>query len=109
MANNRMFLNCKGCGDYIGLGKTYLDGYCNAPNSSELAEFYTKHHHCYEHDIDLEDIDGYFEVNITETPFYLSYEHARDKSDIENHYNNNENLKEFFKRINNESIISKNQ
>lgn len=51
MANNRIYLRCKGCGDVLFLGKTFLDGYYwdpygGKPLEDRLNEFYDKHNYC---------------------------------------------------------------
>ena len=51
MANNRIYLRCKGCGDTLFLGKTFLRGYYWDPHGGKpledrLNEFYDKHNYC---------------------------------------------------------------
>ena len=51
MANNRIYLRCKGCGDTLFLGKTFLRGYYwdpygGKPLEDRLNEFYDKHNYC---------------------------------------------------------------
>ena len=51
MANNRIYLRCKGCGDTLFLGKTYTRGYYwdpygGKPLEDRLNEFYDKHNYC---------------------------------------------------------------
>ena len=51
MANNRIYLRCKGCGDTLFLGKTFLHGYYwdpygGKPLEDRLNEFYDKHNYC---------------------------------------------------------------
>lgn len=51
MANNRIYLRCRGCGNVLFLGKSYLDGFyypCNTDVSLErqLNDFYEEHNYC---------------------------------------------------------------
>lgn len=51
MANDRMYLKCKGCGEEFCLGKTYLDGYFIYNEDTfgqKLQEFYDRHKYCVE-------------------------------------------------------------
>ena len=70
MANNRMYLVCRGCNESFMLGKTMSCGYyAHRENyQSELNEFYDKHSFCDE----LKQVHN-------ENQFELSYEIAYDK------------------------------
>ena len=51
MANNRIYLRCRACGETLYLGKTYLCGffYMDYDDSSlvrKLNDFYLKHNYC---------------------------------------------------------------
>lgn len=52
MANNRMGIRCKNCGDVFLLAKTYLNGYYISNNNSKenlydnLNIFFDKHKYC---------------------------------------------------------------
>lgn len=51
MANNRIYIRCKGCGATLFLGKTFSDGYYWQPYGGEPLEdqlngFYDKHTYC---------------------------------------------------------------
>ena len=50
MANNRIYLRCRGCGAVLYLGKSFLRGYYYAPNETPLEqrlnEFYDRHNYC---------------------------------------------------------------
>lgn len=51
MANNRMYLRCKHCGEILFLGKTYSSGYYYDNYNKESLEiklnnFYDKHNFC---------------------------------------------------------------
>ena len=51
MANNRIYLRCKGCGETLFLGKTFLRGYYfdrygGPPLEDRLNEFYETHNYC---------------------------------------------------------------
>ena len=53
MANNRIYLRCKQCGDVLYLGKTFSGGYSytdydNINLVEKLNEFYGKHEFCIE-------------------------------------------------------------
>ena len=53
MANNRIYLRCRTCGNILFLGKCYSDGYYytnyhNSDLETELNDFYTKHAFCNE-------------------------------------------------------------
>jgi len=57
MANNRIYLRCKGCGETLFLGKTYLDGYYwtsydGVPLDRKLNDFYEKHNYCSRQKVD---------------------------------------------------------
>lgn len=48
MANNRMFIRCKQCGEILGIGKTMSDGYylSNKNILNDLNTFYGQHNWC---------------------------------------------------------------
>ena len=51
MANNRIYLRCRGCGEVLFLGKSYLGGfyypsYDDVPLERRLNDFYEKHNYC---------------------------------------------------------------
>lgn len=51
MANNRIYLRCKGCGATLFLGKTFLQGYYwedygGGPLQDRLNDFYDTHNYC---------------------------------------------------------------
>lgn len=51
MANNRIYLRCKACGDTLYLGKTFLQGYYWMPYGGEpldyrINEFFEAHNYC---------------------------------------------------------------
>ena len=51
MANNRIYLRCRGCGEVLYLGKSYLGGYYYQNHSGSslvelLNEFYDAHNYC---------------------------------------------------------------
>lgn len=53
MANNRMYMRCRTCGDCLYLGKTYSDGYFYVNYRKEegsledqLNRFFDEHHYC---------------------------------------------------------------
>jgi len=55
MANNRIYIRCKGCGKTLFLGKTFLDGYYwqnyygeGVHLEDRLNEFFDKHNYCSE-------------------------------------------------------------
>lgn len=82
MANNRMFLICKGCGAEIMLGKTLGDEwYFSIPEEEkgkQLQEFLNKHCHCCE-GMTKEECGGVSPFDsFNFEPFELTYEN-RDK------------------------------
>lgn len=46
MANNRMYLRCRGCGAELMLGKTMGHGWYTPVGGVESDEFFDKHEHC---------------------------------------------------------------
>ncbi|HEY5585697.1 MAG TPA: hypothetical protein VIK78_14575 [Ruminiclostridium sp.] len=70
MANNRMYLVCRGCNKGFMIGKTMLDGYYTSQEDFEhkLNEFYSLHDYC----------NITKEVN-SENQFELAYETAVDE------------------------------
>ena len=51
MANNRIYLRCRGCGEVLFLGKSYLHGfwyesYNGTPLERKLNDFYDDHNYC---------------------------------------------------------------
>ncbi len=56
MANNRIYMRCKGCGAWLYLGKTFLQGYfIRQPETlgEELNKFYDDHNYCENPRVDL--------------------------------------------------------
>lgn len=47
MANNRMYLRCRGCGEELMLGKTLGNGWYTPVGGVELDEFFERHEHCF--------------------------------------------------------------
>lgn len=80
MANNRMYLRCRTCGEVFMIGKTYQNGYFIgnlSPNNfyNQLNNFYDKHYCCFNKPKDLkyELVLKPKEVN-TENQFEIAYE-----------------------------------
>lgn len=73
MANNRMWLRCRGCGELLLLGKMYGTGYgAHYTNLSIVADEYYEQHDCC--------------GNVHyENQFELVYDIARDKESKEEH------------------------
>lgn len=46
MANDRMYLKCKGCGKTILLAKTFCDGYVMFHTTDEYNAFFEEHAFC---------------------------------------------------------------
>ena len=51
MANNRIYLRCRSCGEACYLGKTFMDGYYleeydKTPTLDKLNTFYNEHRFC---------------------------------------------------------------
>jgi hypothetical protein len=51
MANNRIYLRCRGCGDVLYMGKSFLEGfyylsYDGIPLERKLNDFYDEHNYC---------------------------------------------------------------
>ena len=96
MANNRMYLRCKGCGEEMMLGKTTGNGWHNVKSfeekGRELEEFIDKHGHCCEglSEETCGGVNPYDDFHFE--PFELTYESQDDwgkrKSlqQIEKHY-----------------------
>lgn len=77
MANNRMYLKCRSCGESIYIGGELMTPYWidkrdgkNEDFRDDLNEFYEKHHYCYEGDTNSE-------INTT-NQFTLAYEFLED-------------------------------
>lgn len=71
MANNRIFLRCKACGEELPLGKRFLDGYfynCNHPTDLyyRLSNFYHKHTFCNDNGPDCFEISYAYEPEFEE-------------------------------------------
>ena len=82
MANNRMFLRCKGCGQVIMLGKTFGHEWHFSKSDEEkgeaLAEFLKNHSHCCD-DLDAETCGGVSPFDDARfEPFELAYENQED-------------------------------
>ena len=59
MANNRMYLRCKGCGAWLFLGKTFLQGYyASRPDElgAAIDDFFATHNYCDHPLVDLEHV-----------------------------------------------------
>ena len=67
MANNRIYLRCRGCGDALYLGKSYLSGFhfqrlSGPPLENRLNDFFETHNYCGGHGRDafhLYDTDAF--------------------------------------------------
>ena len=67
MANNRIYLKCKACGETLYLGKRLTDGYYHTdypdedgnikPLGRKLNDFYEKHTYCNDHGLDCFEIE----------------------------------------------------
>ena len=78
MANNRIYLRCKQCGDVLYLGKTfsscyYYANYTNENLEEKLNKFYEKHEFCME---DLK--ENCYEPKLDETKDRYSYDNQFD-------------------------------
>lgn len=78
MANNRIYLRCKQCGDVLYLGKTfsstyYYDNYGGKDLKEKLNDFYEKHSYCYS---ELE--DNIYEPKLDESKDRYSYDNQYD-------------------------------
>lgn len=75
MANNRIYLRCKKCGDVLCLGKTFGSDYrCNEEHLlDKLNVFYLKHTMCMD---DLE--NNIFEPKLDESKDRFSYDNQYD-------------------------------
>ena len=78
MANNRIYLRCKQCGDTLYLGKTYGYDYhyCNYNEENlenKLNDFYSKHAYCMD---DLK--NNIFEPKLNEEKDRYSYDNQYD-------------------------------
>lgn len=88
MANNRIYLRCKTCGDVLFLGKCFGEGYyyCNYNNSNlekELNDFFEKHNWCIN---DIVEHADFFEPKIkftdevnNENRFDICYEFYKEE------------------------------
>lgn len=88
MANNRIYLRCKTCGDVLYLGKCFGNGYsyCNYDNlklENKLNDFFEKHNWCDREAVDY--ADGFEpKINFTEeidneNRFDICYEFYREE------------------------------
>ncbi len=62
MADNRIYLRCKACGETLFLGKRsgggyFYNGYGAPPLEERLNEFYDKHEWCNDHGLDCFEIE----------------------------------------------------
>jgi len=93
MANNRIFLRCRGCGAAFNLGKTFAEGYSRgrytgeADLLTELNNFYDKHTFCrYKNEVDESNIE-YLEPKFKHTNYHeenayeIAYEKVWDEED----------------------------
>ena len=80
MADNRMYLRCRGCGAELMLAKSFMHDWHNVKTAEEkgqeLFDFIERHQHCCDElDVDICGVDPYdndFE------PFELTYENRPD-------------------------------
>ena len=80
MADNRMYLRCRGCGEEIMLAKLFMNDWHNVmtptEKGQELFDFIEKHQHCCE---GLEhDTCGMSPLHPDFEPFELTYENRPD-------------------------------
>lgn len=77
MANNRIGIKCRVCGEILGLGKRLADGYycndCYGRNLTEkLNEFYEKHEACFTRvDVDPDGWPDVFDIYYEFEPEWL--------------------------------------
>lgn len=88
MANNRMYLRCRKCGEILFLGKCYLDGYFYGHYDGEsleqkLNDFYNKHDFC-DAPLNKEEIKSLDTPFKQKDSFYNRYEIAYEFEDKEN-------------------------
>jgi hypothetical protein len=78
MANNRMYLKCKGCGEEFMLAKCfgegyymddYLEAYHGKTTMERLNNFFDEHHICYKNETDDNPMNWHYENG-----FELTYE-----------------------------------
>ena len=72
MANNRIYLRCKACGEKFYLGKRYCDGYWwerygdKDPLDRQLNDFYDRHIYCNGYGLDCFEISYEMEPEFEE-------------------------------------------
>ena len=78
MANNRIYLRCKQCGDVLYLGKTFSS--CYYYNKGKLVDLVDKLNEFYEkHDLCFEDLkNNIYEPKLDETKYRRSYDNQFD-------------------------------
>lgn len=93
MANNRIFLRCRGCGAGFNLGKTFAEGYSRgrytgeADLLTELNNFYEKHTFCRYRNEDAEDDIQFLSPKFKHTNYHeengyeIAYETYYDEGD----------------------------
>jgi len=93
MANNRMYIRCKECGEILFIGKTMSDGYylSNENIYNDLNSFYEQHNWCSK-EKNLSDI------NYCGTPLGIE-DHNDNNFEIAYEFENNEELVEIKKKI----------
>ena len=72
MANNRLYLRCKGCGETFFLGKRMLDTYYNTDNyysdkgvpmHRRINDFFSKHKYCDGYGLDCYELEYEMDPN----------------------------------------------
>ncbi len=56
MANDRMFMRCRACGDMLPIGKHLMDGWYGAPTGELLQEWIDKHAPDWVHETEYEKV-----------------------------------------------------
>ena len=93
MANNRMYIRCKQCGEILFIGKTMSNGYylSNENICNDLNCFYSQHNWCSK-EKNMSDID------YCDTPLGID-DHNDNNFEIAYEIENNDELVEIKKRI----------
>lgn len=93
MANNRMYLRCKQCGEILFLGSTMRDGYSleNKNIYNDLNNFYSQHNWCSKE-------KNMSDINYCDTP--LGIDDDNDNNfEIAYEFENNKNLVKIKQKI----------
>ena len=85
MANNRLYIRCKQCGDVICIGKHFCDPlhlsiYDDVPFEDRLNEFYHEHYYCQNNQIEYKNSPIYSLELCEEFPGEMTDSHFDDEN-----------------------------